>query len=211
MKHVRTLLTTIIIVGLLVAGSPALAQTPDGETPFNEGICDSLIGGTPGLYGLCVGFCESQDCEATIDADGNLSMGANCKTASRKLLTNYNKKAQAGDPPMPCINVEVDECPCWTPEELASANDLGSFITNCGTTSTKDGGTGAAISFEYYTDYCSGNGGSGTFVKSYGVTENAGEIRCSAYDTCTKGGTYLDISAEEYVGCKYEVLDTCNP
>ena len=42
---------------LLVCGS-ASAQTPDGETPANEGACDVLLGATPGLYGLCVAFCE---------------------------------------------------------------------------------------------------------------------------------------------------------
>ena len=40
-----------------------IAQTPDGDTPVNEGVCDPLMedGVTKGLYGLCVAFCESQD------------------------------------------------------------------------------------------------------------------------------------------------------
>ncbi len=204
MKHVRTLLTTITMVALLAAGSTVLAQTPDGETPFNEGICDHLIGGTPGLYGLCVGFCEAQDCEATIDASGNLTFGENCKTSSNKLLTNYNRRAQAGDPPMPCINQEVGECPCWTPEELPSPNT----ITSCGPTGDKSGETGAALSFTYYTDYCSGNRQPGTFRKDFIATESGG-TKCRVYDTCTKGGAYLDTSAEEYLTCKYQVLDAC--
>ena len=35
----------------LFAGNASFAQTPDGETPANEGVCDVLQGGTPGLYG----------------------------------------------------------------------------------------------------------------------------------------------------------------
>jgi len=196
------------MVGLLAAGSPALAQTPDGETPFNEGICDHLIGGTPGLYGLCVGFCEAQDCEATIDASGNLTLGANCKTSSNRLLTNYNKKAQAGDPPMPCINEEQGECPCWTPESLASANDVGNTITGCGLTDTKSG-VGAQISFQYYTEYCSGNGAPGTHRKDFGASDSDSGTKCFNYDTCTKDGTYLDITAEDYLRCRDQILDTC--
>ena len=56
-------ITKIIIavaVGFLVSG-PVLAQTPDGETPSMEGVCDSLFDASPGLYGLCVAYCEAQD------------------------------------------------------------------------------------------------------------------------------------------------------
>lgn len=52
----------LIVLSFILFYSPAFAQTPDGETPANEGVCDELIGLTPGLYGLCVAFCEAQDC-----------------------------------------------------------------------------------------------------------------------------------------------------
>ena len=38
------------------------AQTPDGLPPANEGVCDSLQMAKPGLYGLCVAYCEALDC-----------------------------------------------------------------------------------------------------------------------------------------------------
>jgi hypothetical protein len=57
-RYLTTLLTpALLLLGLSMLTTPtALAEgTPDGETPANEGVCDELIGGTPGLYGLCVG------------------------------------------------------------------------------------------------------------------------------------------------------------
>ena len=53
---------TILAVGAILFTGTLYAQTPDGETPANEGVCDELMFYTPGLYGLCVAFCEAQDC-----------------------------------------------------------------------------------------------------------------------------------------------------
>lgn len=92
---------------LALSGAPALATTPDGETPANEGVCDTLkTGASPGLYGLCVAYCEAQDLDS-VDKE----------PPSTKILDNYNRKKQAGDPDMPCLKVP---CPCWTDAELAS-------------------------------------------------------------------------------------------
>jgi len=85
----------------------ASASTPDGETPANEGVCDVLQGGTPGLYGLCVAYCEAQD----------LDLVGNKEPPNNKILANYRKKMQPGDPDMPCVKVP---CPCWTEAELAA-------------------------------------------------------------------------------------------
>ena len=51
---------TLVFLG---AGNVASAQTPDGETPAEEQVCDPLRadGVTKGLYGLCVAFCEAHD------------------------------------------------------------------------------------------------------------------------------------------------------
>lgn len=82
----------------------SFAQTPDGETPASEGVCDPLIGGTPGLYGLCIAYCEAQD----LDAEQG-------KSPSMKLLELYDRRKTDADPPMPCVQ---DPCPCWTEEDL---------------------------------------------------------------------------------------------
>ena len=96
-----------LCLGILGFSGSAMASTPDGETPANEGVCDSLHGGTPGLYGLCVAYCEAQDLDTVGDKE----------TPNNKILRNYRRKMRAGDPDMPCIKVP---CPCWNDAEFAS-------------------------------------------------------------------------------------------
>ena len=110
MKIVTKLGNGVVAVALVLLLSPAIthAQTPDGETPANEGVCDPLIGGTPGLYGLCVAYCEAQDV-----SDANLG-----NPPSNKILDVYNKRRNAGDPVMPCVQ---EPCPCWSEEDLQVA------------------------------------------------------------------------------------------
>jgi hypothetical protein len=47
-------------IALLVHTS--VAQTPDGETPAEEEACDKYVG-EGARHGLCVAYCEAQDCE----------------------------------------------------------------------------------------------------------------------------------------------------
>ena len=120
MKTLLSALIATIAVGLLVI-NPSIAQTPDGETPANESVCDVLQGGTPGLYGLCIAFCEAQDHAALTDPITEEELAALASAVpSGRILNNYNKKKLDGDPDMPCISV-VEPCPCWTSDELSAA------------------------------------------------------------------------------------------
>lgn len=111
-----------IVLACLVAVSVGLstAQTPDGQTPANEGVCDELKadGITKGLYGLCVAYCEAQDC----DDDGMLT--DQCVPSSEKILATYDQRKEAGDPDMPCISAP---CPCWSAAELNSIAGVGCY------------------------------------------------------------------------------------
>ncbi len=116
-----------LVAGLVVA-SPVIAETPDGETPANEGVCDVLkTNATPGLYGLCVAYCEAQDLDIVGDKE----------TPNNKILGNYNKKKQASDPDMPCLKVP---CPCWSDAELAAITNRASAVPpdsiSCASTAT---------------------------------------------------------------------------
>ena len=127
MHPVKSSIPGLLFTALLLFGQTALAQTPDGETPANEGVCDELIGGTAGLYGLCVAFCEAQDCEATLDeATGQIQLAPSCKTSSISLLQKYNDRKLSNDPNMPCMTVAANDCQCWTGDELYG---LASFNT----------------------------------------------------------------------------------
>ena len=63
---IRLLVCCLCVSVAALISVPLMAQTPDGETPAEETVCDPLKadGITKGLYGLCVAFCEAQDYSA---------------------------------------------------------------------------------------------------------------------------------------------------
>lgn len=125
-KRLRSALfaaAAVLVAGLIGIATPAAASTPDGQTPANEGVCDELQGATPGLYGLCVAYCEAQDLDSVTSG----------KTPSEKILANYRKKMRDGDPDMPCVQTP---CPCWDTQELASMSTDGLAAACTSTTNT---------------------------------------------------------------------------
>lgn len=122
MKHISVFgwIAAVMLTALSTMNGHVIAQTPDGETPANEGVCNVLQGGTPGLYGLCVAYCEAQDLDSFDKQPPNT-----------KILANYRKKMQAGDPDMPCVKVP---CPCWSADEMASITGDGSASACLGST-----------------------------------------------------------------------------
>lgn len=52
----------VLFVGALVAFPVTVGQTPDEETPSEEEACDKYEG-EGARYGLCIAYCEAQDCE----------------------------------------------------------------------------------------------------------------------------------------------------
>jgi len=114
---IALLTPALLLLGLsLLTIQTAFAEgTPDGETPANEGVCDDLMFATPGLYGLCVAFCEAQDCEPDFSLDDPFEQ---CTPSSPKVLKAYDRRKGEDDPEMPCV--QQTGCPCWSPEELAA-------------------------------------------------------------------------------------------
>lgn len=128
MKHVTPIAASLIFA---FSSSVAVAgQTPDGKTPANEDVCDPVraAGVTKGLYGLCVAFCEAQDCEATIDGIGEVTFDTACQSSSVRIYEKYAERKAPEDPALPCINVAANECPCWTEDELDNIADGGNDV-----------------------------------------------------------------------------------
>ena len=100
------------LITLLTIAAPLHAQTPDGETPAAEPVCDALQSATPGLYGLCVAYCEANDAHLLSPTGAADQLD----TPSRRLLETYNKLKTDADPAMPCVQPEG--CPCWTEQQL---------------------------------------------------------------------------------------------
>ena len=137
----RTILGVFALCTIGLTGS-AFAQTPDAETPANEGVCNVVEGGSPGLYGLCVAYCEAQD----LDAEGKAP-------PSEKILANYRKRMGPGDPDMPCIQ---KPCDCWSSAELESMTSDG--LAACFTQTDKDGNpTYASLTDNGVKNYASVN------------------------------------------------------
>lgn len=114
--------STCLLIALLMYALPVAAETPDGQTPAEETVCDPLRedGITKGLYGLCVAFCEAQDvAERTTPLTPEALDALKIDVPSGRILGNYNKRKQESDPDMPCVLVQ-EPCPCFTKQELQS-------------------------------------------------------------------------------------------
>jgi hypothetical protein len=101
----------LVLTFTLGLGGVTMVQAVDNQTPANEGACDVLLAGsTPGLYGLCVAYCEALDCHRQFD--GNTACN---NPPSPKILENYNRLKQEDDPIMPCRR---EGCPCFNEADL---------------------------------------------------------------------------------------------
>ncbi len=89
MVSIRTLMTLIVFSLVFSVGFAASAKTPDGATPAEETVCDSLEGAA---FGLCNAYCEAMDC------DGNDPQAS--EKACSKVLDKFEK--QTGDEMPPC-------------------------------------------------------------------------------------------------------------
>lgn len=102
--HLLPLLLTMAVLAALAALSAgtAYAQTPDGQTPAEEEVCNELSGAA---FGLCNAYCEAMDCELLDDGDDSTWPSASEK-ACLKVKDNFIKIT--GDAELPC------ECPVGT-------------------------------------------------------------------------------------------------
>lgn len=184
--------TGLLCIALAAFALPAAAQTPDGITPANEGICDPLADATPGLQGLCIAMCEAQDCEPELNPITNeVEFNPSCSPASKQLLANYNKIATASDPAMPCVKVS---CPCWTETEL---DGIGGQSTDICTLYNNDTGLSGA----------STDGGGWEWAR-VSVDLKYGPI-CSSFQTNPETFREKPVSSDAFKVCQQSIVDEC--
>lgn len=187
----------LMYVALAISVLPAAAQTPDGFTPANEGICDPLADATPGLQGLCIAMCEAQDCEAELDSNtGEVVYDPSCSPSSKQLYNNYNKIAGPLDPPMPCVKVA---CPCWT--ELQLDNIGGRRIKNFSFDRCLLGVTEAGL-------WGSATEGSGWELARV-LDDSKWGLMCQRQETNPPTDIEQSISGPEFTVCYQAVVDEC--
>ncbi len=92
-----------MIVLLFLAGPVVLAETPDGETPAEENVCDRESGAA---YGLCAAFCEAMDCDGK---DPSASEAA-CLKVKDKFIQVTGRQSLPCEGSPPCtFNADCDD------------------------------------------------------------------------------------------------------
>ena len=187
-----------IALGLLVTG-PSAAVTPDGITPNDEVVCDGLKGATPGLYGLCVAYCEATDSPEDLTTEAKI---ASLPKPSAKLLAKYNSKRQDGDPQMPCATYYYDTaCPAWSLEQI---NSVGTFATSS---------SESEIQERYDDEQSSTNDSQSLFDKeyldNYPVRLFDNSVQVISY-TADYYGIFRDIAKDAHTGVWRLVRNTYN-
>lgn len=107
----KKFLTILLALGVCMSfAGVALAQTPDGETPAEETVCDDESGAA---FGLCNAYCEAMDCES------------DDPQASANACTRVGDKFEQITGRIPPCEIS---CPCFTAEDLQE----GGAIAECG-------------------------------------------------------------------------------
>ena len=183
-RCMRWLLSAGLTLGLAVVLAPATqANTPDGETPAEESVCDDETSGK--AWGLCNAYCEAMDCDA--------DPAANPKACERvEALYTSN----TGNESLPCEEVVV-ECPCVeTWENQAGAGPISTAVhpnpqlvvaptvlTGCQGTAGSNLTEWSVSHPEHNTHFCSDrSSGAGTDDELFAVPHTDAEFQaCVAY------------------------------
>jgi len=158
---------------LLIGTGAALAQTPDGETPAEETVCDNETGAA---FGLCNAYCEAMDCES----DDPQASEAACGKVRDKFMQITGRDLPCEAPPAtcPCLSIPMFQRVLEQDGELM----CGSFDPNVG--------VGLQVA------------SSGTvFILSAGIPSDP-VTQCSIYDDFFGRATSLTITGQEAAACE---------
>jgi len=88
----RLLVVVLFGIGVLLLGSPASAQTPDSFTPAVEEACTKYEG-EGARHGLCIAYCEAQDCDNTKGSNPS------CGTIEERFIAYSKRQGYSVLPP----------------------------------------------------------------------------------------------------------------
>jgi hypothetical protein len=202
---------TLTFALLLICTGAALAQTPDGETPAEETVCDSETGAA---YGLCNAYCEAMDCESE---SPNASETACTKVRDKFMnITGRDLPCEAPDLICACQIIPEFNAILNSTVEFCSIRDIFVVVNtaagrvSANVTSLNGGAACAVGSFvleltdaeaaacmEYLREYCAASDPCAGVVCPT-PTNECKESFCS-------GGACLEKNAREFDSC------TCGP
>ena len=101
----RTLLSLGLVAAcILLVQSSAAAQTPDASTPAEEEACTKYEG-EGARQGLCIAYCEAQDCDATKESNPS------CKAIAERFIAYSVRQGYVKSPKeKPAISCQVTAC-----------------------------------------------------------------------------------------------------
>ena len=180
----------LLVISMLLIPWTAMAGSP------KDGVCSDLKGGTPGLFGLCVAFCEAQD----------LGSAPESKQSAFSLLAAYDARRGPEDPEMPCLDSTSStkpqpptaSCSCWTAEELTIALPQPDVCAISGSTLTASQQTTSGINTAMVDDPPFGSG-SCTLQDLSGQVES--DFRFGLTDSDVEGCKALWLYHAEVTGC----------
>lgn len=165
-------------------------------------VCDSLIGATPGLYGLCTAYCKATELpRAMARANGKAGGFADLAEKKDSVLQRYNAARRAGDPEMPCIAQSA--CPCW-----GSAQTSGSFWVGRSHPAQCNAIDAAPLAVKTLSAG-SVAGGDAAMLMAYANTD--ADLRmCYFQDSLTGTTTLQYVSEQDNHVCATQVAATCS-
>lgn len=100
----RLFVGLVLAIGVFFVPSSATAQTQDGFTPAEEEACTKYEG-EGARHGLCIAYCEAQDCDITKGSNPS------CSTIAERFITYSVKQGYAkGSKDKPVISCKVTAC-----------------------------------------------------------------------------------------------------
>jgi hypothetical protein len=209
MKSISSIFFTAGLLAMMTIAVSVHAKTPDDETPATEPVCDGLETATPGLYGLCVAYCEAHD--AHLLSPGGLMDGLD--TPNRNILETYNKLKTETDPAMPCVQQQPQGCPCWAEQQLETslmppASNFDANLENaCSLANILSGGTRSII--ENFENGTPGFPSTGMFFQISAADFENGTGECTAISGGFSGAppdSRQPLNAEETALCKESLV-----
>jgi hypothetical protein len=174
---------TILAAGAILFTSTLYAQTPDGETPPNEAVCDSESGSA---YGLCTAYCEAMDCDYE-----------QTSAAEMACLKVRDRFVQQTGRDVPCELQPVVECPCWTQADIESLPMDGADAI-C----TSDGSR-----LDIYQEGICEHSFSVVILPESALACGANRFDCPGLPDL--GGEFIDTSESQFTVCLNQIINRC--